>query len=140
MNTQHALLLLRLVWVLPCSAVGALLAVVIIALGGTSRRVNHTIEVALSVSQSSCSPWARRLGFSAITFGHVIIGQSHEVLSLLRGHERVHVRQYELLGPLFFLAYPVSSLLAILPGQCPYHGNRFEQQAVAQAFGHQHVA
>ena len=73
------------------------------------------------------------LDFAAITLGHIIVGQSHEVLAILRAHERVHVSQYERLGALFLVAYPASSLLAWLRGGSPYHGNRFEQQAVAQA-------
>ena len=135
MNSQRTLRLLRLLWVLPCSAVGALLGIAIIAFGGSARRVGHTIEVALAVKQQHAPAWACRLRFSAITFGHVIAGQSHEVLVVLRTHERVHVRQYELLGPFFFLAYPAASLLALIRGQCPYHGNSFEKQAFAQSHG-----
>jgi hypothetical protein len=117
-----------------------LLGTLIIALGGSARRVGHTIEFALAVKQQHAPAWACRLSFSAITFGHVIAGQSHEVLAVLRPHERVHVRQYELLGPVFFLAYPASSLLALIRGQCPYRGNSFEQQAFAQARGSTNAA
>lgn len=125
--------MLGLLWAAPCSAVGAVLGLVAIALGGSARRAGHTIEVGLSLRQADVPRWARGLRTSAITFGHVIVGQSHEVLAALRAHERVHVRQYEQLGPLFFVAYPASSLLAWLRGGCPYHGNHFERQAVALA-------
>jgi hypothetical protein len=121
---------LGFLWALPCSAVGAVLALVVMALGGSARRAGHTLEVALAVDHAAVPRWARGLGYSAITFGHVIVGQSHEALAELRIHERVHVRQYEVLGPLFFVAYPLSSLLAWLPGRCPYRGNWFERQAV----------
>ncbi len=131
MNIQRVLLLLRLLWALPCTVVGFLLGIAVIGIGGSARRVGHTFEVALSVGQESTPLWARRLSFSAITFGHIILGESHEVLALLRTHERIHVRQYELLGPLFFVAYPAASLLALMQGQCPYHGNGFEKQAFA---------
>lgn len=133
MNAHRALIVLRLLWALPCSAVGAVLALVVICLGGSARRIGHTIEVALSASDAAVPRWARSLGYSAITFGHVIVGQSHDVLAALRPHERVHVRQYELLGPIFLIAYPASSLIAWLRGNCPYHGNHFERQAVARA-------
>ena len=135
MKAHRALLLLRWLWAMPCSALGALLAILIIALGGSARRVGHTIEVALAVKQQNAPAWASSLSFSAITFGHVIAGQSHDVLAVLRPHERVHVRQYEVLGPVFLLAYPASSLLALLRGQRPYRGNSFEKQAFAQAPG-----
>lgn len=131
--------LLRFLWAMPCSLVGALLGLVVVILGGSARRVDDTVEVALSSSHVGVPRWALRLGFSAITFGHVIVGQSHEALAVLRLHERVHVRQYELLGPLFFVAYPASSLLALLRGRCPYRGNGFEKQAFAEAACHRDV-
>ncbi|MCA0239789.1 MAG: hypothetical protein LCI02_02935 [Proteobacteria bacterium] len=130
---------LPLVWALPCSLIGLLLGAVAIVLGGSARRVDHTIEIALAAEQRHSPRWARRLPFLAITFGHVIVGQSHEALTLLRPHERVHVRQYEWLGPCFLIAYPLSSLLAWLRGDCPYRGNRFEREAFAQASSNERV-
>jgi hypothetical protein len=132
MNIQRAMFMLRLLWVMPCSLVGVLFGIAVIGLGGSARRVGHTFEFALSVHQEQVPAWACRLGFSAITLGHVIVGQSHEVLAVLRAHERVHVRQYEFLGPLFFIAYSASSLFALVRGQCPYRGNSFEKQAYSQ--------
>ena len=132
-NVHRARFLIGLLWALPCSAVGALLALVVICLGGSARRIGHTVEVGLSDNQSGVPRWARDLRFSAITFGHFIIGESHDVLAVLRRHERVHVRQYEVLGLFFFLAYPAASLLAWLRGRSAYHGNYFERQAVAQS-------
>lgn len=134
------LLLLRVLWALPCSVAGALLGMAIVALGGSARRVDHTIEVALAVEQPHTPVWARQLRFSAITLGHVIVGQSHEALATLRAHERVHVKQYELFGPLFFVAYPGASVWALIRGRCPYRGNHFEKQAFAQAPAPKHAA
>lgn len=70
-------------------------------------------------------------GFVAITFGHVVIGQSHAVLAGLRVHEHEHVRQYERWGVLFFAAYLGSSAIQWLRGRDPYRDNRFERQARA---------
>jgi hypothetical protein len=61
----------------------------------------------------------------------VIVGQSHEALGRMRTHERVHVRQYERLGPLFFVAYAGSSLIAWCRGGSLYRDNYFERQAFA---------
>ena len=131
--TDHRFrLVLRMLWALPCSIVGVVLGLVLVLLGGSFRRVGPTCEVALTVQHQQVPPWARQLRFSGITFGHVILGKSHEVLAVLRPHERVHVRQYETLGVFFFLAYPAASLVAWLQGQCPYAGNHFERQAFAQ--------
>ncbi|MCU0933610.1 MAG: hypothetical protein MUE86_04020 [Thiobacillaceae bacterium] len=125
--------LLRFAWPSPCSAVGAVFAVLVILLGGSCRRVGGAIEVALRAQQAQVPPWAARSAFGGITLGHVILGQSHELLAHLRAHERVHVRQYEVLGPLFFLAYPLASLCAGLRGRSPYSGNFFEMQAHRQS-------
>lgn len=123
---------LRMLWAMPCSFVGLLLGAGFLALGGNVRRIDRTLEIALRDRQCDVPDWASRLPFLAITFGHVIVGHSHETLARLRRHERVHVRQYERLGAWFFVAYPWSSLVAWRRGKCPYRGNRFEQEAFAE--------
>ncbi len=121
----------RWLWALPCSLLGLLLAVPALLAGARLRRQGHTLEIGLREQQAQVPRLVRRWPFWAITFGHVILGQSHEVLAALRAHERVHVRQYERLGPLFLLAYPAASMWAWCCGQCPYRGNRFEREAFA---------
>lgn len=133
MNTSRTALLSRLLWAAPCSLVGCVLGGGMLLFGGSIRRVGHTLEVGLAREQTLVPCWASRRRFGAITLGQVILGQSHELLARLRVHEQVHVRQYERLGFLFFLAYPAASLVAWLQGQCPYLGNRFEKEAIAQA-------
>ena len=51
----------------------------------------------------------------------------------MRAHERVHVRQYERLGALFFPLYVGSSLVQWLRGRDPYFDNHFEREAYALA-------
>lgn len=67
-----------------------------------------------------------RTRFDAITFGHVVLSAVP-----LRGthleHERVHVRQYEMLGPLFL---PVYLALWVFRG---YRRHPFERAAVRRA-------
>ena len=58
-----------------------------------------------------------------------MLGTTARQLETSRFHERVHVMQYERWGPVFPLAYVASSLSALLHGQNPYHGNRFEKEA-----------
>jgi hypothetical protein len=50
-------------------------------------------------------------------------------LDCARGHEQVHVRQYEQWGPLFLPAYVASSLWALACGRRCYRDNWFERQA-----------
>jgi hypothetical protein len=132
-HPSGVLLAWRLLWALPCTVIGMLSGLLVVLLGGSARRVDHTLEVALRVEQARVPAWAARWRHKAITLGHVIVGQSHEALAELRGHERVHVRQYEWLGACFFVAYPTASLIAWLRGAGAYHGNWFERQAVRMA-------
>jgi hypothetical protein len=118
--------LLAYLWASPCSAVGLLLGAVAIACGGSARRTGPILEVALGDA-------LRRLHwpFNAITFGHVVLGMSHDLLAALRSHELVHVRQYERWGILFFVAYPLSSAVQWLRGRDAYWHNHFEVAARA---------
>jgi hypothetical protein len=124
---------LRILWASPCSVVGLALGAVVLLLGGSVRRVGCVLEFAPHRGRAPSTSRLRRLPFSAITFGHVILGVSRQDLVQLRAHELVHVRQYERLGLLFFVAYPISSVLAAATGRCPYRDNRFEMEAFAQA-------
>lgn len=108
-------------WAAPCTAVGLVLAIPLLLAGGRAAIHSGALEIAWSARQRRS-----RVGFGAITFGHVILGRSACVLELLRPHELQHVRQYERWGPLFFLAYPASSLYQLLRGRNPYWFNHFE--------------
>ncbi len=124
---------LRYVWAAPCSLVGLLLATAALASGATARVVEGTLEVAGGHMPLLVSRLPKGLRFSAITFGHVILGVSHAVLDFHRGHEHVHVRQYERWGILFFPLYCGSSLVQLLRGRDFYLDNRFEREARAKA-------
>lgn len=126
----HRLLLAwRLLWVLPCSLVGLLWGLVLLAFGGGCRRVGRTLEFyRFADTLPVCSRW-HSVPYGAITLGHVILGIDGCMLEQVRSHERVHVRQYERWGPLFFIAYPASSLWALLCGKRPYWDNAFERAA-----------
>jgi hypothetical protein len=79
------------------------------------------------------TPLAR--GADAMTLGHVVIGRDARALELTRAHERVHVRQYELWGPLFVPAYLLAGAWALIQGTHPYFDNRFERDARLAEFG-----
>lgn len=119
----------RYLWAAPCSAVGLALALPCLLFGASTRLVDGAIEISLASLLHRFG--LHRLPFRAITFGHVIIGVSRASLRRLRPHEQAHVRQYELWGVLFFIAYPLSSLFQILRGRSPYWHNWFELQAYA---------
>lgn len=66
---------------------------------------------------------------SALTLGHVILGQDRWCLDHSRDHEHVHVRQYTRWGPFMLPAYFLSSFLAWRRGDHFYFDNRFEREA-----------
>jgi hypothetical protein len=119
----------RLLWALPCSALGLLFALVPLCMGGRARWSRGALEVTYRQRVAECGARARSLPFRAIVFGHVILSVSAEELQRLGPHERVHVAQYERWGPVFLVAYPAASLWQWLRGRDPYRDNVFEVQA-----------
>ena len=123
--------LLRYLWASPASLVGLLLAAAALAVGARMKRVEGTLEVGGGRVERLVMRLPSPLRFGAITFGHVIIGLDAETLRFARSHERVHVRQYERWGALFFPLYLASSLVQWLRGRDPYRDNCFEVEAFA---------
>jgi hypothetical protein len=117
-------------WTLPTTFVGLLFVPLAFLGGGRVCVVHGVIEIH--------GPWVayvlRRFvpiqgGASAMTLGHVVIGRNQESLDMSRDHERIHVRQAELWGPLFIPAYLLASLLVKLRGKDAYFDNPFEREA-----------
>ena len=130
---RTTLRLARYFWAAPYSLVGLLLGVVAVLLGATGRRASGALEFGGGGLGRLLRWLPSQLSFSAITFGHVILGVDHATLAQMRAHEQVHVRQYERWGPLYVPAYLLSSLVELLRGRNPYRDNYFERQAYAQA-------
>lgn len=70
---------------------------------------------------------------AALTLGHVILGYNKEALSAYRRHEHAHVRQYEILGPIFLPVYLVASLRAWIKGRSAYAENYLEKRAIKRS-------
>lgn len=121
--------ILRYAWAAPATAVGLLFAGIARAGGGRISVVDGVIEVAGGPVPRAIGCLPHGLRFAAITFGHVVIGIDQRALRDCRPHERVHVRQYERWGLLFFPLYLGSSVLQLLRGRDPYWHNHFERQA-----------
>jgi hypothetical protein len=118
-------------WAAPYSLAGLLLGGVAMLFGATPRIASGAIEIGGGRLGSLFKRLPPRVCFSAITFGHVILGVDHTTLAQLRGHEQVHVRQYERWGPFYLPAYLGSSLVQLLRGRNPYRDNHFEKEAFA---------
>ncbi len=123
----------RYLWVLPVSLAGLILVLLARLSGGNGSWVDGVLEAS--------GGWPAKVlerGFpysgpvAAITLGHVVLGISTQALNATRVHERVHVRQYERWGILFWVLYPLASAYAWVKGGHPYLDNLFERQARAQ--------
>lgn len=130
LRTLH---MLRYLWPSPATAFGLTAAAVMVCLGGKARLVSGVVEVGGGRAGALASFFPRAMHFEAITLGHVVLGRTEAVLSCMRAHERVHVRQYERWGVLFFPLYAGSSLWQLLRGRDPYRHNCFEREAFRAA-------
>jgi hypothetical protein len=116
-------------WAAPYTVFGALLGLLVVLCGGQARLHGGVLEFGGGRLGRLFSRLPAPFAFSAITFGHVVLGIDHSTLAAVRAHERVHVRQYERWGPLFVPAYLVSSLAQLVCGRRPYLDNPFEREA-----------
>jgi len=126
--------LLRFAWALPNTLVGLLLLPLALVRGGRVRVRQGALELSgPALSWLLCHGIPIHGGARAMTLGHVVLGRDEICLEDCGDHERVHVRQYETWGPLFLPAYFASSIAALLRGEDPYLGNRFEREAYRKA-------
>lgn len=125
--------MMRYVWAAPATAVG-LGVLAATARGARIRLVDGVIEahgpaIAWTLQHATLLPG----GAAAITLGHVVLARDASSLDATRAHERVHVQQYEVWGPLFLPAYVLASVWVGLRGRHFYFDNPFERQAIAGA-------
>ena len=121
--------LLASLWALPCTMLGTMLAV----FGGANFRFAPEART-MEFTAPTRGPWVwffERSDFRAITIGEVIVWRDLHAMHdrHLAAHELRHVAQYRRLGPLFFIAYPLLSLLALVMGREAHGGNWLEMEA-----------
>lgn len=116
-------------WAAPASLVGLVAVIAARAAGARMQWIDGTLEVGGGRVGAAIARLPRWMRFHAITLGHVIIGVDEAHLAACRAHERVHVRQYERWGVLFFPLYFASSLAQLALRRDPYWDNHFERQA-----------
>lgn len=128
---MKSLRLLAYLWASPCSLLGLLVAGWMWPWGASARVAAGVLEIHGTRPAPAWMSVLRRLPFAGLTLGHVVLARSRGDLDRLRAHERAHVTQYERWGPLFFVAYGLSSLICRAQGRCAYEDNHFEIQARA---------
>jgi len=120
---------LKVLWASPNTMLGLSIGVVLFPFGARMRANDGIIEI----DGPPVAYFLRRVpiwgGALALTLGHVILARSREDQVPCRRHELVHVRQYEIWGPLFLPAYLIASLRARLSGGRAYRDNVFEDEA-----------
>jgi uncharacterized protein (DUF2062 family) len=129
--------LIRYIWGAPTTALGLL--VVLGGLWGVRARVVDGVLEAHgpALAWLLCHLTLMPEGAAAMTLGHVVIARDRHSLESTRAHERVHVRQCEVWGPLFVPAYLAASVWALLRGRDFYFDNWFEVQAFQACSGTQ---
>jgi hypothetical protein len=130
-----ALRISKYLWAAPYTALGLALGLLALAFGASMRVHSGAFEFGGGAIRRLVSRFRPPFRFSAITFGHVVLGMDHATLAEVRAHEQVHVRQYERWGPFFVPAYLLSSLVQLLCRRDPYRDNHFEREARALGGG-----
>jgi hypothetical protein len=115
-------------WASPNTALGLLFVPLALATGGRVRAERGAVEVHGGFARFFLRH-CLLIRASALTLGHVIVGQDRDCLDHARDHEHVHVRQFERWGPAMLPAYFLSSFYAWWRGDNFYFGNRFEREA-----------
>ena len=118
-------------WASPNTLLGMIAGAVMLCLGGRVRTVQGCAEFSGGRLGAFIASPAVACPYRAMTLGHVILGTDVSTLDAARGHEQVHVRQYERWGPLFLPAYAASSVWQLLCGRRCYRDNYFEREAFA---------
>lgn len=123
------------VWALPYTLVGIGIGLL---LGGRFQRIEGVIEIHGPLVAKILS--RLYVPAMALTFGHVVFGQTADMLKTTRAHERVHVRQYERWGIIFVPLYLFLSCILYVRGRDAYRENPFEVEAYAADANGQHHA
>lgn len=117
-------------WAFPNTLIGLIITLINKISGGEERIVSGVLEVHgafVSLLLKRFIPLKSHP--LALTLGHVVLGQSLEILERTREHERVHVKQYERYGLFFLPLYALATLIAWMQGKRPYRDNWFEIEA-----------
>jgi hypothetical protein len=112
-------------WAFPGTLIGLLLGATTgtrpTRRGRAGDRLTFERRILVFESTSGFASLHRRMGFSAIALGHVVIA-NRELSPQEWLHEQVHVVQWEAFGPLMLILYPLMSIAG-------YRRNPFERDA-----------
>jgi len=107
--------LIRYIWAFPCTCIGIVFLFLAIPEGKIQLHSGSIEAWGPLYRAFRAVPWLRDT--VAITLGHVVLGRDEAWIIRSRPHERVHVRQYEVWGILFFRL-----ICSLLSGCCSWGG------------------
>ena len=110
-------------WTSPNTLLGLVVGLAMLIGGARARIRQGAIEFGGGAIGRALADRKAPIRVRAMTLGHVILGASEADLDAARGHEQVHVRQYERWGPLFLPAYLLSSAWQLARGRRCYRDN-----------------
>ncbi len=125
--------ILRYIWALPNTLLGLIFVPFVLFTRGKMEIIDGVLEI-----HGGFVTWFLKYGLpirgylGALTLGHVVLGYNEKFLSAHRRHEHAHVKQYEILGPIFLPVYLAASIWAFIKGRGAYRGNYLERKAREQ--------
>jgi len=126
---RHLVLLAGIVWALPLTVAGLLLALPVVLCRGQVHLVRSARAPALLFSGPLADRLLERHPFGAMcamAIGHVVIAERSSLTRRILTHELAHVRQAACWGVLFPVVYLAASAWALLRGEDAYWNNVFE--------------
>lgn len=129
----YGIKLAKIVWASPYSLLGIAIGLLGIATGGHGRLRDGALEFFGGTTRLFVRSLPTGIFTAGFTLGHVILGQDDDGLKYAGLHERVHIRQFELWGPLMGPAYLLASAWMWFLGRDAYRDNPFEVEAYREA-------
>ena len=121
---------LRYLWAFPASLLGLLVGFVGLFTGSGFQVRKGILEIWGGFADTALNVGIPGIGgMPAMTLGHVIIARDKRLLRRWRNHERIHVEQYERLGPFLIPALFGWALWLYATGRDPYYDNPIEREA-----------
>ncbi len=117
-------------WALPATSLGLLVGLGGLVTGSKFQVRKGVLEIWGGFADTILDMGIPGIGeMPAMTLGHVIIARDKRLLRRWRTHERVHVEQFERLGPFLIPTLFGWAIWLSLTGRDPYYDNPIELEA-----------
>jgi len=122
--------ILSYLWALPATSLGLFVGLGGLVTGSKFQVRKGVLEICGGFADTVLDMGIPGIGeMPAMTLGHVIIARDKRLLRRWRAHERVHVEQFERLGPFLIPILFGWAIWLSLTGRDPYYDNPIELEA-----------